>query len=163
LPFEGRGRLLDHTVEVCRTLWQQRRAGYSSPELTFDAIHQMPKPLQPGGVPIWVSGTLNRSVVRRLARFGSGWIPWGPDAADPAAIGRMRRAVEAAGRDPSGIRVVGRLPLVGGGTAEIDRPATARRLAAGITDFTVALRPGAAAWPDRLPHLVAAFRAATSR
>ena len=44
----------------------------------------MPKPLQPGGVPIWVSGTINPRVVRRLATFGSGWIPWGDAAADPS-------------------------------------------------------------------------------
>ena len=31
----------------------------------------MPKPLQPGGVPIWVSGTINPRVVRRLARSGA--------------------------------------------------------------------------------------------
>jgi hypothetical protein len=39
-------------------------------------------PLQPGGVPLWISGTVNPRVVNRLARFGTGWIPWGPAAAD---------------------------------------------------------------------------------
>ena len=75
LPFEDRGRLLDHTLEVCQTLWTQQRASYNSAELTFDGIHQMPKPVQSGGVPVWVSGTVNKAVARRIARFGSGWIP----------------------------------------------------------------------------------------
>src|ERR1700681_4430408 len=44
LRFEGRGRLLDHTLEVCQTLWREKRASYRSPELQFEAIHQMPKP-----------------------------------------------------------------------------------------------------------------------
>ncbi|NUU26079.1 MAG: TIGR03619 family F420-dependent LLM class oxidoreductase, partial [Streptomycetaceae bacterium] len=85
LPFEGRGRLLDQTLEVLQTLWRERTASYDGDGLRFANIHQMPKPLQSGGVPIWVSGTVNRNVARRLARFGSGWIPWGPAAADPRA------------------------------------------------------------------------------
>src|SRR5437899_9221268 len=62
LDFEDRGRLLDHTLEVCQTLWREPRAAYDSPELQFEATHMMPKPLQPGGVPIWVSGRINPRV-----------------------------------------------------------------------------------------------------
>ena len=103
LDFDRRGRLLDHTLEVLQTLWREQRAAYDSPELHFEATHMMPKPLQPGGVPIWVSGTINPRVVRRLAPFGSGWIPWGDAAADPVAgIAEMRERLEAAGRDPEG-------------------------------------------------------------
>ena len=73
----------------------------------------MPKPLQVGGVPIWVSGTINPRVVRRLARFGSGWIPWGPAAADPVAgIAEMRTLLADAGRDPEGLQVTGALRMV---------------------------------------------------
>ena len=77
LSFEERGRLLDHTLEVCQLLWTQQRAAYDSPELSFDGIHQMPKPVQPGGIPVWISGTVNKRVARRLSRFGTRWIPWG--------------------------------------------------------------------------------------
>jgi len=94
LSFADRGRLLDHTLEVCQTLWTQQRASYESPELTFDGIHQMPKPVQPGGVPVWISGTVNKAVARRIARFGSGWIPWGPANADiSGAIAAMKDKV----------------------------------------------------------------------
>ena len=77
LAFEDRGRLLDHTLEVCQLLWTQQRADYSSPELSFDGIHQMPKPVQRGGIPVWISGTVNKRVARRLSKFGTRWIPWG--------------------------------------------------------------------------------------
>lgn len=33
LPFERRGRLLDHTLEVCEALWRETRADYVSPNL----------------------------------------------------------------------------------------------------------------------------------
>ena len=42
-------------------------AEYSSTDLAFSGIHQMPKPQQRGGVPIWVSGTVNRNAMDRLA------------------------------------------------------------------------------------------------
>ena len=111
LDFAARGRLLDDTLEVCRALWTQERASVSTAELSFEGIHQMPKPTS-GTVPVWVSGTVNRHSMARLARFGSGWIPWGPDAADVASgIDRMREAVAATGRDPSGIEVAANLKL----------------------------------------------------
>ena len=108
LSFENRGRLLDHTLEVCQTLWTQQRASYQSAELTFEGIHQMPKPVQPGGVPLWISGTVNNAVARRIARFGSGWIPWGSAYADiPGAIAAMKDKVREFGGDPTDLQVQG--------------------------------------------------------
>src|SRR4029453_19669975 len=82
LDFRRRGHLLDVTLETCRTLWREPVAVLATPALAFGPPHMRPKPRQPGGVPIWVSGRINPSVVRRLARFGTGWIPWGAAAAD---------------------------------------------------------------------------------
>src|SRR5437764_2412685 len=62
LDFGARGRLLDHTLEVCQILWRDSPARIDSEGLSFHSIHQMPHPVQPGGVPIWVSGTLNKRV-----------------------------------------------------------------------------------------------------
>ncbi len=44
LDFDGRGRLLDHTLEVCTALWTQSVASYRSADLGFERIHMMPKP-----------------------------------------------------------------------------------------------------------------------
>ncbi len=168
LSFEHRGRLLNHTIEVCQLLWREPVASYKSEELTFDTIHQMPKPAQPGGVPIWVSGTINDRSMDRLARYGSGWIPWGDDAADiVAGIAKMRAAVADKGRDPSGIGVVGTVRVVRDGDA-IDLAQTMASMPglrdAGVTDFRIALSV-----PERrdeateyLAEVVAAFRAATA-
>jgi probable F420-dependent oxidoreductase len=113
LDFERRGRLLDHTLEVCQTLWREPRATYSSPELSFEGIHMQPKPLQQDGVPLWISGTVNPRAMRRLARFGTGWNPWGAAQDDlVGAIPRMREAVASFGRDPRDIEILGNLPIV---------------------------------------------------
>jgi probable F420-dependent oxidoreductase len=168
LPFEGRGRLLDHTLEVCQELWREQRASYSSDELSFDGIHQMPKPVQDGGVPLWISGTVNKAVARRLATFGSGWIPWGPAMADPVSgIAEMRQAVEAAGGDPTRIQVLGYAQIARRDDGSVDLDATIASVpplvAAGITDvrIPVPLPAGEAQATEYLADLVDRFRRAT--
>ncbi|WP_046321451.1 TIGR03619 family F420-dependent LLM class oxidoreductase [Mycobacterium sp. UM_Kg1] len=168
LSFERRGRLLDHTLEVCQALWTQQRSSYASPELTFANVHQMPKPLAPGGIPIWVSGTVNDAVARRLARFGSGWIPWGPAMRDPAgAIAPMKDRIAALGGDPSDLQVLGHATTVKRPDGSLDTAATAacapELVAAGVTDVrvTCSLPKDIGRATDLLTELVAAFRAAT--
>jgi probable F420-dependent oxidoreductase len=144
LPFEGRGKLLDHTLAVLQTLWREPRASYADDLLSFEAIHQMPKPRQPGGVPIWVSGTVNKLVARRIARFGAGWIPWGPAAADiRSGIAEMRELVEVAGGTFDGLQVVGTLRAVKAGDGSLDLAATMDPVpdlvAAGVTDVRLAI------------------------
>jgi probable F420-dependent oxidoreductase len=169
LPFAERGRLLDHTLEVCQELWRNASASYRSPELEFDRIHQAPKPPQQGGVPIWVSGTVNARAMERLARFGSGWIPWGDDAADiGAGITRMRSELSARGRSPDDIQVMSRIPTVLGG-ADVDLAATFANVPAlhaqGVTDFRIGMRvpPGRDDAEAFLAGAVSAFRVAVGR
>jgi probable F420-dependent oxidoreductase len=172
LDFAGRGRRLDHVLEVCQLLWREQRASYSSPELSFENIHMMPKPVQLGGVPIWVSGTVSAPAMRRLARFGSGWLPWGDagfsEDALIADIARMREAVAGFGRDPAEFQVAGTLPIIRNtdgqpaiGPSMEKVPAL---VGAGITDFRAQLpvpRDLNAA-EDYLAAWVEAFRTATA-
>lgn len=165
LRFDDRGRLLDHTLEVCQTLWTHPRARYSSPELSFDAIHQMPKPVQSGGVPIWISGTVNKRVAQRLSRFGTRWIPWGPAITNLSeSVPAMKQAIVDVGGDPSHLEVQGTAVLVKNADGALDVDASlapvARQLAAGATDIrfggSVPKDPGQAA--DQLAQLVSGFR-----
>lgn len=168
LPFERRGRLLNHTIEVCQALWQGGGVTYESPELSFSGIHQAPTPIQPGGIPIWVSGTVNRSSMDRLARYGSAWIPWGPDAADlVTGIGRMQAAMTERGRDGEGIGVVANLAPVRDEDGALDLSRTMKPVSllweAGATDFRLRLTPPEGV--DLVEYLgvaVAAFRAASA-
>jgi probable F420-dependent oxidoreductase len=167
LSFEDRGRLLDHTLEVCQTLWTQQRAVYHSPELSFDGIHQMPKPLQEGGVPIWISGTVNKRVARRLSTFGTRWIPWGPAITDlGAAIPAMKQAIVDVGGDPSGLQVQGSAVLRRNRDRLIDvntsMAPVPQLVAAGATEirFTGSL-PAPDHAVEQFSQLVTAFRDAT--
>jgi probable F420-dependent oxidoreductase len=168
LPFEQRGRLLDHTLEVCQLLWTQQRAGYDSPELSFGGIHQMPKPLQPGGIPVWVSGTVNTRVARRLSTFGTRWIPWGPAIGNlDESIPAMKQAIADAGGDPTDLTVQGAAGLVRAADGGIDIDASiapaAKQIAAGATDvrFSGSLPKDIGQASEQLSELVAAFRSAT--
>jgi probable F420-dependent oxidoreductase len=169
LDFSTRGRTLDETIGILQTLWRTQSASYDVNGQTVSGIHQMPKPRQPGGVPIWVSGTLNKKVADRLARYGSGWIPWGDAAVDlTASIPKLWQMVEAAGGDPSGLRVVGNIAVHKRDDRSADVAASidalAPQLAAGVTDFMLRVPlPSAAAAADIFAEWSSAFRAATGR
>ncbi|MGI9600438.1 MAG: TIGR03619 family F420-dependent LLM class oxidoreductase [Acidimicrobiales bacterium] len=170
LAYDGRGRLLDESLAVCRTLWTQPVASHRSDHLHFDDIHMMPKPLQAGGVPIWVSGRINKNVLARIVRFGSGWIPWGADAKDPTAgLVRIREELEAAGRHADGFQVAGTLPISRTEAGEVELDATVAAVPAmveaGITDFRayVPIPADTEQALDQLGPLVESFRAAVGR
>ena len=170
LDFADRGRQLDHTLAVCQALWSACPADFSDDQLEFSRIYMQPQPVQPGGVPIWVSGTVNPRAMRRLARFGSGWIPWGDAMAGDmeSHISQMREAVAGYDRDPSGLGVVGTLPIVRTDDG-VDLAATMdsvpAMVEAGVTDFRAHLPipSDASEAHDYLAEVVAAFRPAAGR
>jgi probable F420-dependent oxidoreductase len=169
LTFESRGHLLNQAIEVCLRLWRSSVAEYDSADLAFSRIHQMPKPRQKDGVPIWVSGTVNRNAMDRLAKYGQGWIPWGDDAKDlDSGIKRMRLAMEERNRDPREIQVVGVLRPARGPNGQLDTERTMadvpRLLAAGVTDFRVTVAPSGDddSLEDRMCAIVSGFRAILS-
>jgi probable F420-dependent oxidoreductase len=138
--FAGRGGRLDRNLAVCQALWTQDRVDYEDAEIRLHRIHQMPKPVQAGGIPIWVSGTVNGGAMDRLARYGVGWIPWGDDADDVAGgISRMRAAMQQRSRDPASIRVTAPFQPILLRDGRIDHNATLARAAelraVGVTDF----------------------------
>jgi alkanesulfonate monooxygenase SsuD/methylene tetrahydromethanopterin reductase-like flavin-dependent oxidoreductase (luciferase family) len=130
----------------------------------------MPKPLQPGGVPIWVSGRINPRVVERVRRFGLRWIPWGDDATDfMRSIPEMRARIADAGTAPDGLQVVVNLRVHTTDDDGIDVERTLApvpdAVAAGATDFLTRFRPRASddEFEAGLRALVDGFRAATTR
>lgn len=169
LDFSTRGRQLDETIEILQTLWRNQSATYDAGGRTVSGIHQMPKPRQDGGVPIWVSGTLNKRVAERLAKYGSGWIPWGEAALDlTTSIPALWQMVEAAGGDPTGLRVVGNVALVkkddGTPDPQASIEALGPQLEAGVTDVMLRVPlPSAEAAGPIFAEWSTAFRAATGR
>jgi probable F420-dependent oxidoreductase len=166
VEFDGRGQALDDTLAICHALWSQTRAEFTSPRLRFERIHMMPKPLQAGGVPIWVSGSVNPPVARRLARYGARWIPWlGPAADLGVEVARMRDALDRAGGEPARLQVVGLLPTLSNDGGGLDIAGTIAGVpalvASGATDVRLTLRApdDPVQHFDQVSAVVAEFRA----
>lgn len=170
LRFEDRGRLLDETIAICQTLWRDPVASFAGESTSFERIHMMPKPAQRGGVPVWISGTINNRVLERIVRFGDGWIPWGPAQADVlAAIPRVYDALGAAGRSTDGFQISSYMRKAKNADGTTDLPGTMAQVsslvAAGVTDFRFNLELGTSL--DETTHTLSefalAFRSAVGR
>jgi len=170
VSYKGRGALLDETLDICQTLWRETSANYQSDSVQFEKVHLNPKPVHPGGVPIWVSGRLNPKVLQRIARFGAGWIPWGDDAKNPVAgLEKIREELAKAGRDAKGFQCTSHIRVAKKDDGTPDYNATFEPVGAmfegGVTDFriTVGLPSEKAAVEDCLSPFVEAFRKVTGR
>jgi probable F420-dependent oxidoreductase len=143
--WDDRGALLSDALAACRALWNDTPASFHGTTVDFDDIYCEPKPVQPGGVPILVAGTLSDRNVERIVRWANGWIPIMGASADDIATGiaQLRSELEGAGRDPASLVVQTALPLERADKG-IDLDASieaARPLAgAGVTSFNVPLQ-----------------------
>ena len=111
-PFEERGAVTDEYIRAWKTLWTAERPEMNGKYAKFSNLVFEPKPVSKPHPPIWVGGESPRSL-RRVAELGDGWYPVSNNHAVllntperlQAGIGRMHRAVEKAGRDPSAIDI----------------------------------------------------------
>lgn len=98
--FATRGRRMDEQIALLRALWTE-------PLVTFEgAYHSVrnlginPLPIQ-RPIPLWFGGVAD-PVLRRMARFGAGWMPSGlsPEQGAPL-VERLQEYLSAQGRDPA--------------------------------------------------------------
>jgi probable F420-dependent oxidoreductase len=75
VPHRERGPRVDEGIEVCRLLWTKAPASFEGRFVRFTDVVLEPRPLQPGGPPIWIGGRSDHAL-RRAARAGDGWISY---------------------------------------------------------------------------------------
>jgi alkanesulfonate monooxygenase SsuD/methylene tetrahydromethanopterin reductase-like flavin-dependent oxidoreductase (luciferase family) len=73
--FARRGAVGDEAIEVLRTLWREPAASYAGELYHLEEAVFYPKPLR-GTVPIWIGGN-SPAAMRRAARYGEAWSPYG--------------------------------------------------------------------------------------
>lgn len=106
VPWEGRYVRLEEQVRVCRLLWSQAPASFQGETVRFERIHAWPRPVQPGGVPMWFGLAPSDRNVERIAELGDGWIPMEQRPEKLTGhIARLRKAFAARGRDPQSLAV----------------------------------------------------------
>lgn len=110
IPWSKRGRRTDEYVEAMKVLWRDDRCAYDGEFVSFEGVLAWPKPLQEPHPPIWVGGNTD-AALERAARLGDGWFGWlvAHDRLDEH-LERLRRACDAAGREPGEVRLCLGLP-----------------------------------------------------
>lgn len=73
VDFEERNALFDEAVEVMRGVWTDVPYDHEGLHFTAQGVAALPRPVQPGGPPIWIGG--NSAMARRRAAAAQGWSP----------------------------------------------------------------------------------------
>lgn len=109
VPFAGRGRRVDETIDAMRLLWSETSASFAGEVFSFEGVALNPKPVG-GAIPIVVGGQSNAAIRRTVAR-GDGFYP-GPDSLEELEriIGALHDACEVAGRDVAEIEISAAFP-----------------------------------------------------
>jgi probable F420-dependent oxidoreductase len=152
VDWTRRGQILDDQLSALRALWSDGPTNLETETLSLDDVYCYPKPVQTGGVPLWIGGKLTQRNLNRIVRWGSGWIPAPTDGPSAVAEGvtTLRAALQGAGRDPGSVKVRGALDI------EASMRGATRLLEAGGTDLFVLLQawcPDAARAPEFLRAL----------
>jgi probable F420-dependent oxidoreductase len=75
VPLNERGKRATEGLEIIRKYWSGERFDYDGEIYQMKDADMLPTPVQPGGIPIWVSGRQD-GPMRRAARLGDGWHPY---------------------------------------------------------------------------------------
>jgi probable F420-dependent oxidoreductase len=94
----------EHLLAMQR-LWTDDEAAFDGEFVQLPPSWSWPKPRQRPRPPVLIGGAAGPKLFAHVAEYADGWIPIG-GAGVRAALPELRRAMEAAGRDPTTARVV---------------------------------------------------------
>ena len=84
-----------------RKLWRENDVSYNGTFSSFERVTVEPKPVQSGGVPIWLASNNIEPGLKRVARMADGWLN---NITDPKiyqqCLEKIRAYALEAGRDP---------------------------------------------------------------
>lgn len=104
VPLRQRPSRLEENLEVMRLLWTGRGVHYSGRYIRLEGATVEPRPLQPGGIPVYMGGA-SEPALRRAGRLAQGWVmgAMGGPEAFRSAWSRVVESARQAGRDPSSL------------------------------------------------------------
>ena len=113
-------RMMD-VLRACRVLWRDAPASFQSESVSFNSLWCEPRPVQPGGIPIWFGVAPSTRHVANIVEIGSGWMPVGTDVTALAdGVRTLRAAYAAASRDPATLGVRANVPVAVGADGRVD-------------------------------------------
>jgi probable F420-dependent oxidoreductase len=109
-PFDDRLARGRESIELLRAMWTQHPLRFEGRFWKAQPVGVLPHPVQ-RTIPVWIGGN-SEGAQRRAGRIGDGWVPFGlAPAALRAGWDGVRRAAEAAGRDPTALTCAMWLPI----------------------------------------------------
>ncbi|MCP3854818.1 MAG: LLM class flavin-dependent oxidoreductase [Actinomycetia bacterium] len=101
VPLKNRVSMTEEGIQILRLAWGDGPFSFSGKRYQLDNIDVHPKPIQPGGPPLWIAA-MSEAGAQRAARFGTNLLPQGKrsEVLDP-----WRVAVTADGGNPDDHRV----------------------------------------------------------
>jgi alkanesulfonate monooxygenase SsuD/methylene tetrahydromethanopterin reductase-like flavin-dependent oxidoreductase (luciferase family) len=97
-------KISEELVQVMRRLWRENDVSHTGAFTSFEHVSLEPKPVQPGGVPIWLASNNVEPGLRRVGRMGDGWLN---NLTSPEVYSECLEKIRAyavdAGRDPYAI------------------------------------------------------------
>lgn len=122
VPFAERGRIFVKNLEIMRRLWTEDSVNGSIDGYVFNQAVMLPRPVQQPHPPLFIGGYVDR-VLRRVARYGDGWLTYFYTAETfRATWAKIRGFAEEQGRNPAELRNVSQLPIcVAASYEEADR------------------------------------------
>ncbi len=142
-PFKERGRVTDEYLRLMRECWAKEEIRFEGRYYRVSDIVFLPKPIQKGGIPVWIGGHTD-AALRRAAELGDGWHPIGlrpPALLHPAEYADKVKQIHAwaqrAGRHPAAITLTFRVPMEVR-PKRLKAPAGERQMFRGTADQVIA-------------------------
>jgi probable F420-dependent oxidoreductase len=115
--FEDRGTVTDEYLKLMRAAWTTDPVTFEGRHYKVAGVHALPKPVQRGGIPVWIGGHTD-AAVKRAGTLGDAWHPIGlrpPALLYPEEYRMKAEQVRAwakrAGRDPRSVQLTLRVPM----------------------------------------------------
>ena len=70
----ARMKMSEELVHVMRRLWRENDVSHTGAFTNFGHVTLEPKPVQTGGVPIWLASNNVEPGLKRVGRLGDGWL-----------------------------------------------------------------------------------------
>jgi probable F420-dependent oxidoreductase len=121
VPFSERGRMADEYLAAIVELWTSDSPEFEGKYVSFKDVTFEPKPIQKPHVPIWIGGDAD-PMLKRAAKYASGWFPWLTPPADiPAKLDFIKSQPTYDGRPFEVLYGLG-VSLIGEGHQVVDDP-----------------------------------------
>jgi probable F420-dependent oxidoreductase len=149
VTFGDRGRRMEEQIPLLRRLWTEPVVDHHGDSDRIDRAAVCPLPVQQP-IPVWIGCGDAPVALERVGRLADGWIPH-PALGAGRRVGEgwntIRRAAEAAGRDPDALGLHGQVSVV---NSDLDRISDrlGKWMALGATHVSLNTLEAGLRWPE---------------